>query len=86
MGINSKTTKEGLEFSHEQYQIISEYCKIKEIEWLASVWDLKSVKFLENFKLNYNKIASPMIVSRFVGKSFITKNTLSQLECVIFKI
>ena len=61
-GSTQRQQKEGLEFSHEQYQIISEYCKIKEIEWLASAWDLKSVKFLENFKLNYNKIASPMIV------------------------
>ena len=61
-GSTQRQQKEGLEFSYEQYQIISEYCKIKEIEWLASAWDLKSVKFLENFNLNYNKIASPMIV------------------------
>ncbi len=61
-GSTQRQQKEGLEFSHEEYQKISEYCKIKEIEWLASPWDLKSVDFLEEFKLNYNKIASPMIV------------------------
>ena len=61
-GSTQRQQKEGLEFSYEEYQKISEYCKIKEIEWLASPWDLKSVDFLEQFKLNYNKIASPMIV------------------------
>ena len=61
-GVTQREQKEGLEFSKEQYENISIYCKEKNIKWFASPWDLNSVKFLENFNLDYNKVASPMIV------------------------
>jgi len=35
----------------------------KKINWFASAWDLKSQKFLRQFDLIHNKIASAMIVS-----------------------
>ena len=61
-GNTQRAQKEGLEFGLNEYQEINTYCKKKEIEWFASAWDIKSQKFLRNFGLRYNKIASAMIV------------------------
>ena len=54
--------KNGLEFNEDQYKEIDNYCKELKIEWFASAWDIKSLEFLDIFKLNKNKIASAMIV------------------------
>ena len=35
----------------------------KGIEWYASAWDLESQRFLNQFNLKYNKIASAMLVN-----------------------
>jgi len=61
-GTTQREQKEGLEFGKEEYDEIDRYCKEKGIEWFASAWDLESQKFLQQFDLNYNKIASAMIV------------------------
>ena len=61
-GETTREQKEGLEFSYEQYQVINDYCKTKKVEWFASAWDINSLKFLDQFHLNYHKIASAMIV------------------------
>ena len=60
-GDTQRDQKNGLEFSEKDYDIIHDYCKKKNIEWLASSWDLKSQKFLQKYNLKYNKIASPML-------------------------
>ena len=60
-GKTQRDQKTGLEFSEKDYDIIDNYCKKKNIEWLASSWDLKSQKFLQKYNLKYNKIASPML-------------------------
>jgi N-acetylneuraminate synthase len=61
-GKTQRAQKEGLEFGLEQYQEIDRYCKELEIDWFASAWDLESLKFLKQFDLKYNKIASAMLV------------------------
>ena len=61
-GTSQRAQKEGLEFGLKEYQQIDAYCKEKGIEWFASAWDLESQKFLRQFDLKYNKIASAMIV------------------------
>ena len=61
-GTTEREQKEGLEFGLDEYNEIDKYCKEKGIEWFASAWDLESQKFLEQFNLNYNKVASAMIV------------------------
>ena len=63
-GTTTREQKEGLEFSYEEYQEIDKYCKYKNIEWFASAWDMNSLEFLKKFNLNYNKIASAMIVDK----------------------
>jgi|TARA_B100001971_G_C18249138_1_gene576744 N-acetylneuraminate synthase len=61
-GTTQREQKEGLEFGKEEYDEIGRYCKEKDIEWFASAWDLESQKFLRQYDLKYNKIASAMIV------------------------
>lgn len=60
-----KTTREqkiGLEFDKKEYDEIDRYCKELNIDWFASAWDIKSLEFLDNYNLQYHKIASAMIV------------------------
>jgi N-acetylneuraminate synthase len=62
-GKTQRAQKEGLEFGESQYREIDRYCKERKIKWFASAWDVDSQRFLRKFELEYNKIASPMIVS-----------------------
>ena len=61
-GNTTREQKEGLEFGSKEYDEINEYCANKKIDWFASAWDLSSLKFLDNYDLKFNKIASAMIV------------------------
>ena len=60
-GKTQRDQKQGLEFSKTDYNQIDKYCKEKNIIWFASAWDVKSLVFLDNYNLKYNKIASAMI-------------------------
>ncbi|MDR2590984.1 MAG: N-acetylneuraminate synthase family protein [Oscillospiraceae bacterium] len=59
-GNTQRAQKEGLEFNLEQYKEIDSYCKELDIAWFASAWDNEAQKFLRQFNLKYNKIASAM--------------------------
>ena len=61
-GSTQREQKEGLEFSENDYLEIDKYCKLKKIRWFASAWDIKSLNFLDKFNLDFNKVASAMIV------------------------
>ena len=61
-GTTQRAQKEGLEFGLDEYKEIDGYCRSKGIAWFASAWDLESQKFLRQFDLKYNKIASAMLV------------------------
>ena len=61
-GTTNREQKEGLEFGEQEYEQIDSYCKELGIEWFASAWDAESQNFLKQFDLNFNKIASAMMV------------------------
>ena len=63
-GSTTREQKLGLEFDKNDYDEIDSYCKEKDIKWFASAWDLKSLEFLDQYNLKYQKIASAMIVDR----------------------
>ncbi len=63
-GSTTREQKEGLEFNESQYDEIDNYCKEKDIIWFASAWDVDSLEFLEKYNLEYNKIASAMIIDQ----------------------
>ena len=60
-GQTQRAQKEGLEFGKIEYDIINAYCKMLDINWMASAWDLSSQTFLQQYNLSYNKIASPLL-------------------------
>ena len=60
-GTTNREQKNGLEFGKEEYDEIDKYCKSKNIEWFASAWDIESQKFLRQYDLKYNKVASAML-------------------------
>lgn len=62
-GTTQRQQKEGLEFGLEDYREIDRYCKEKQIAWFASAWDIDSQKFLRQFNLKYNKVASAMLTN-----------------------
>jgi len=60
-GTTQREQKEHLEFGLDEYIEIDRYCAEVEIDWFASAWDIESQRFLRQFDLKYNKIASAMI-------------------------
>ena len=60
-GTTQRDQKFGLEFGYDEYKVIDNLCKSLKIDWFASAWDLESLKFLNQFDLKYNKVASAMI-------------------------
>jgi len=68
-GKTTRDQKMGLEFGKEEYDIINEYCKQKEIYWFASSWDIDSQLFLRQYDLNYNKVASAMLTNHDLLKT-----------------
>jgi len=61
-GITQRDQKNGIEFGTEEYDEINKFCQLKKIKWFASAWDIESQEFLNSYNLDYNKIASPMII------------------------
>lgn len=60
-GLTQRDQKMGLEFNHDQYLEISEYCKKKNLDWSASAWDTDAQIFLREFPIAFNKVASAML-------------------------
>ena len=63
-GTTTREQKMGLEFEKEEYDIIDKYCLQKNIEWYASSWDIDSQKFLRQYNLKHNKVASAMLTHK----------------------
>ena len=68
-GSTNRDQKKGLEFNKKEYDEIDRFCKEIDIKWFASAWDLNSLNFLKSYNLEFNKIASAMIID----KNFLTE-------------
>ncbi len=53
-----------VEFEKAEYDEIDRYCKEKNIDWLASPWDVQSFDFLQQYDLKCCKIPSAMLTNR----------------------
>lgn len=53
--------KKRIEFGQAEYTEINQYCKKKDILWLASCWDVDSIEFMSQFDLPAHKVASACI-------------------------
>lgn len=79
--------KLGLEFGHEEYAAIDEYCGIHGILWYASCWDEASVDFIERYDPPCYKIASASLTDddllryhRQYGRPIILSTGMSTIE------
>jgi N-acetylneuraminate synthase len=79
--------KRGLEFGVEQYAVINEYCRDKNITWFVSCWDEASVDVIDQFNPPAYKIASAsltdddlLVHTRAKGKPIILSTGMSSLE------
>lgn len=97
-GTTTRQQKLGLEFNKLEYDEIDKYCKEVNIEWFASAWDIQSIKFLDNYNLKYNKIASAMIIDQnflsevakrrkhtFISTGMSTKNDIDNAVSIFKK-
>jgi len=60
-GKTTRDQKLGIEFGLKEYNEIDRYCFLHDMEWFASAWDIDSQKFLRQYNLKHNKIASAML-------------------------
>lgn len=79
--------KIALEFDGEAYEKIVDYCKEKEILFLASAWDEESVDFLEELDIVAHKVASADLTNKPLlhhmartGKPIILSTGMSHIE------
>ena len=86
-GTTNREQKNGLELTKQDYDEIDAYCRDKGIEWFASAWDLESQKFLQQYDLKYNKVASALLTYRELleeiareGKHTFISTGMSTLE------
>lgn len=87
--------KNGLELNAAAYDELDRYCHSMGMPWFASAWDEKSQKFLREYKLPYNKIASACLTHDLLtdiiaseGKyTFISTggSTFQQIDAVVNK-
>jgi N-acetylneuraminate synthase len=88
-GTTNGDLKYALEFGYEEYTAIDRYCREKDIPWLASCWDERSVDFISQFDIPCFKIASASLTdddllrhTRAKGKPILLSTGMSTLEQV----
>lgn len=54
--------KHYIEFDKEQYDEIDRYCKERKIDWTASVWDMDSLEFMDQYNVPFIKVPSALLV------------------------
>jgi N-acetylneuraminate synthase len=86
-GATNGDLKRGLEFGHEQYAEIDDYCKEVEIPWFASCWDEPSIEFIKHFPVLCYKVASASLTddallqhTRATGKPILLSTGMSTWE------
>ena len=52
-----------VEFEKKEYDVIDEYCSSKSLPWTVSVWDLDSLRFIEQYDIPFLKIPSAHITN-----------------------
>ncbi len=76
-GTTEGQQKEGLELGVTDYHKIDDYCAELEIPWFASAWDIPSLAFLDQFKLDYHKVASAMLTHWVFIKEVASRGKLT---------
>ena len=79
--------KKRLEFGEEEYAAIDSHCRSKNIPWFASLWDVPSLDFIEQFDVPCHKVPSALITDlnllrriALTGKPIIISTGMSTYE------
>jgi N-acetylneuraminate synthase len=72
-GTTQRDQKAGLELNQQQYQEIAAMCTDFGIDWSASAWDVGAQKFLRDFDLPFNKVASAMLGHKPLLKEIVSE-------------
>ena len=86
-GTTNGDLKYGLEFEHEDYAEIAQFCKSVKIPWFVSPWDEGAVDFMEEFDTPVYKIASASLTDdnllrhvRKTGKPVVASTGMSTYD------
>jgi N-acetylneuraminate synthase len=78
--------KHGLEFDHDDFLEIDQYCRAVKMPWFASAWDEPSVDFINEFDVPCFKIASASLTddnllrhTRATGKPILLSTGMSTI-------
>jgi N-acetylneuraminate synthase len=76
-----------VEFNHDEFEEIADYCRKKKITWFASCWDEEAVEFIETFNPPVYKFASASLTDddlllkhKTLNKPLIMSTGMSTLE------
>lgn len=58
-----------MEFGHNEYSFIDNYCKAKPIFWTSSVWDIPSLEFIITYNVPFLKIPSAKLTEQSLIKA-----------------
>lgn len=79
--------KKIIEFGKKEYDYIDQYCKEKPINWTASVWDIPSLEFINEYDVPFIKIPSAKLTDKELvtlacktGKPVLVSTGMSSLE------
>jgi N-acetylneuraminate synthase len=79
--------KKKIEFWEDDFKELDEYCKAKDVVWFASVWDIPSIEFIEQFDTPCYKIPSASLTDsnlikalKATGKPIIISSGMSSAE------
>ena len=85
--------KKKIEFEKNEYDEIQAYCKLKPIDWTASVWDLDSLNFILKYDVPFIKLPSAMMTNTELlvecaksGKGLVVSTGMSELKEVDFAV
>jgi N-acetylneuraminate synthase len=85
-GLTNGDLKRGLEFDHDDFVEIDQYCRAVKMPWFASAWDEPSVDFINEFDVPCFKIASASLTddnllrhTRATGKPILLSTGMSTI-------
>ncbi len=76
-GTTQREQKEGLEFGQDEYEQVDQECRRLALPWFASAWDLISLKFLDQFKPGFQKIASAMVTNEAIVEAVAQRRVMT---------
>lgn len=79
-GTTQRDQKQALEFGENEYFILRSLCSELEIDFSSSAWDEKSLEFLDQFDLSFQKVASALATKLDFVESVASRKKITLLS------